>query len=180
MSISIPLIAALHSASSDQLQKLMIEFAAKLTQRGFKIWGVVEIAEAATAGAWGRVNLRDLAGGELIAISHNLGLASEAGNLDGRGLTTACAAVERALAEGLDLVIVSNFDKQEANRSGLHDAFRLAITSRTPLLTTIASAMSELWAAFAGPLSHDLRADAGALVGWGRCVLPGISNLAAE
>jgi len=180
MVISSPPIAVLQGAPSAQIQKLMAGFAANLTRGGFRVGGVVEVAEAASTGACGRLNLCDLATGERFSISQNLGPGSQACNLDGRGLTAACAAVERALAAGLDLVIVSKFGKQEAARGGLYDAFQLAAASRTPLLTAVSPAMAESWAAFAGSLTQYLPASAEAVEIWWKTCMPEASSLAAE
>jgi nucleoside-triphosphatase THEP1 len=165
-----PPIAALQGASSARIQRLMAEYAAKLARGGWRVAGVVEIGEAAPGGACGNLSLRDLQTGEMFAISQNLGPGSQACNLDGRGVTAACAAVERALAGGLDFLILSKFGKLEAARGGLHDAFQRAVVSGTPLLTAVSPAMATPWAAFAGPLSEYLPAEAAAIEAWGgRC-----------
>jgi len=173
-------IAALQGAPSAQIQSLMGDFAAKVARSGFKVGGVVEIAEAAPTGACGKLKLRDLATGELISISQNLGPGSEARNLDGRGLAAACAAVESALAGGLDLVIVSKFARQEAAGSGLYYAFRMAAASGTPLLTAVSPALGAAWGAFAGSLSQYLPANADAVEGWWKRGLFEPAGLAAE
>jgi hypothetical protein len=144
----------------------MGELAAKLARSGLRIGGVVESGEAAPSGACGNLSLRDLSTGEQFAISQNLGPGSQACNLDGRGLTAACAAVERALEGGLDLVILSKFGKLEAARGGLYDAFRIAAATRTPLLTAVSPAMSAAWDAFAGPLSQFLPVEIEAVEAW--------------
>ena len=177
---SCPSIAALQGAPSAQIQRFMADFAARLARSGFKVGGVVEIAEAAPTGACGRLRLRDLSTGELFSISQNLGPGSEACNLDGRGLAAACVAVERALASGLDLVIVSKFGKQEAARSGLYDAFQIAAASRTPLLTAVSPAMAEAWGAFAGSASQYVRADTPAVEDWWKRASSASSAFAAE
>jgi nucleoside-triphosphatase THEP1 len=174
------MIAALRGAPSARIQQLMAEFAAKLGQSGFRVGGVVEIAEVAPTGVCGQSRLRDLSTGEEFSISQNLGPGSEACNLDGRGLAAACAAVERALAGGLDLVILSKFGKQEAARSGLNEAYQTAAASRTPLLTAVSPAMAEAWGAFAGPLSQYLPASAEAVEAWWSSGVARASGLAAE
>ena len=175
-----PLIAALQGAASSEIQRLLAEFAAKLSREGLRVGGVVEIGVAAPGGACGSLKLRDLQTGELFPISQNLGSGSQACNLDGRGVIAACAAVERALAEGLDLLVLSKFGKLEADRSGLYDAFRLAAASGTPLLTAVSPAMAEVWGGFAGPLFEFLPASASAVEAWWRPSPAEIAAIAAE
>ena len=173
-------IAALQGASSAQIQRLLADFAEKLARRGLRVGGVVEFGEAAPGGACGQMQLRELSTGEMFSISQNLGPGSQACNLDGQGLTAACAAVERALAGGLDVVILSKFGKQEAAHGGLYDAFQLAAASRTPLLTAVSPAMAAPWGDFAGPVSEYLPATAEAVEAWGRRCVSGFSAIAAE
>jgi hypothetical protein len=71
----------------------------------------------------------------------------------------ACAAVQRSIAVGADLVIISKFGKQEAARGGMSDAFRAAIAAEPPVLTAVSPAMSDAWRAFAGSLSQFLPLD---------------------
>ncbi|MGE5261554.1 MAG: DUF2478 domain-containing protein [Actinomycetota bacterium] len=73
---------------------------------------------------------------------------------------------KRAIAAGADLVILSKFGKQEAERGGLVDAFRAAVVSGVPILTTVSPAMTEAWHRFAGPLSELLPAEAGRIEAW--------------
>ena len=173
-------IAALQGGSSAQIQKLMADFAATLARSGLRVGGVVESGEAAPGGACGKLSLRDLSTGEQFAISQNLGPGSQACNLDGRGLTSACGAVERALAGGLDFVILSKFGKLEATRGGLYDAFQIAAASRTPLLTAVSPAMAAAWDAFAGPLSQFLPVEIEAVESWARRWLAESHAVAAE
>lgn len=175
-----PWIAALQGASSPRIQSLMADFAAQLARSGLRVGGVVEIGEDAPGGACGRLQLRDLATGELFPISQNLGPGSQACNLDGRGLAAACAAAERAVAGGLDILILSKFGKQEAARSGLYDVFLMAAATCTPLLTAVSPAMATAWGDFAGPLSEFLPVEAEAVKAWARRCLSRATAIAAE
>lgn len=130
--------------------------------------GLVEIAECRAGGGCGRLAVRDLATGEEIAISQDLGAGSTACNLDPGGLARACAAAERAIALGVDVVVLSKFGKLEAARGGLSDAFRAAIAADVPVVTAVAPAMAADWARFAGPLSDNVEACAPALAQWWR------------
>lgn len=159
-------IAALQGASSDAIQALLGDFAARAARDGYKVAGIVEFTGAKTNTGCGPRVVRDLATGTVISISQDLGPHSSACNLNPAGIAEACAAVERAIAAGADLVILSKFAKLEAARGGLSDAFRAAIGASLPILTAVSPAMSEAWRQFTEPLSQFLPADPDAIDAW--------------
>lgn len=159
-------IAALRGSSRTQIQALLGHFAARLAERGFVVAGAVETAAPGPAGGCRRLALRDLSNGAVTSISQNLGPESTACNLDTSGLAEVCARVERAIAQGAHLVVLSKFGKQEAERGGLSDAFRAAVEAGLPVLTAVSPAMAEPWQLFAGQLSEYLLADLGSVEAW--------------
>jgi hypothetical protein len=159
-------IAAVGGADSSVVQPLLAEFAARRAREGVRVVGVVE--EPAPEGGDCALLLRDLATSLRIAISQNLGPGSTACNLDPGGLAAACGLVQAAIAAGADLVILSKFGKVEAERHGLTEAFQAAIAADLPIVTAVAPPLAEAWAAFAGPLSVPVAAEADALEAWWR------------
>jgi hypothetical protein len=159
-------IAALQGTSSAQIQALLSNFATRVALKGHEVAGVVELVAARPNGGCRTFSLRDLSTGAIISISQNLGPGSTACNLDTSGLAQACAAVERAIALGPDVVILSKFGKQEAERGGLADAFRAAVAAGLPVVTAVSPSVAEAWRTFAGPLSEYVLADLGSLDAW--------------
>ena len=159
-------IAALQGASSGAIQTLLNDFALRAARQGHKVAGVIELASGESGGACGWRAVRDLSTGAVTSISQNLGRGSTACNLDPSGLIEACAAIERSVAAGADLVIISKFGKLEADRRGLSDAFRAAIDAGLPILTAVSPAMAAGWRLFAGPLSQFIPANASAVDAW--------------
>lgn len=159
-------IAALQGAPSVTIQSLLGDFGLRAARSGHRIAGVVELEPGRSRGICGRRAVRDLSTGIVTSISQDLGPASTACNLDPSGLIEVCAAVERAIAAGADLVILSKFGKLEADRRGLSDAFRAAIGAGLPILTAVAPAMNDAWRLFAGPLAHFIPAEASAVDAW--------------
>ncbi len=157
-------IAALPGADSALAQRVMRAFALDLTRAGARVAGVTQIR--IDDGARSRIALRDLVTGADYPISQDLGPGSVACNLDAGELALACAAVERAARSGADLLIISKFAKQEAERGGLCDAFRAAMATRTPVVTAVSPHFKAEWRAFAGPLAENVAADADALRAW--------------
>ena len=173
-------IAALQGAASAVAQGLLMDFAARLTARGLKVAGIVEIAADCGAGGCGGLLVRDLATGATIPISQDLGPGSTACNLDPRGLAEACAAVERAIAAGADVVVLSKFGKLEAARGGLSDAFRAAFAAELPIATAVSPALAQDWLAFAGDCSEFVNIGTGSLEDWWSRLRRAILPVAAE
>ena len=159
-------IAALQGASNAKIQALLDRFARQVAREGHKIAGVIEVATSESDGACGRRAVRDLSTGAVISISQDLGHGSTACNLDPSGLMEACAAVERTIAAGADLVILSKFGKLEADRGGLSDAFRAAIVAELPILTAVSPSIAEASRLFAEPLSLFIPTDASVIDAW--------------
>lgn len=165
-------IAALQGASSAQIQGLLGAFAARVARQGYRVAGVVEETSERGEGCCRRFALRDLSTGAIASISQDLGPLSTACNLDAGALAEACGRVERAIARGADLVVLSKFGKQEAGRGGLTDAFRAAAAGGLPMLTAVSPAMAEAWQLFAGPLSELMPPDPVGLDAWWSRVRP--------
>jgi hypothetical protein len=158
-------IAALPAQDSENVQTLMRHFAIELAERGARVGGVTQMRGADAAGR-SRIFLRDVASEAEFVISQDLGPGSVACNLDTGELAMACAAVERAARAGADLIIVSKFSKQEAERGGLCDAFRSAMIARIPVIAAISPHFLEEWRLFAGPLAEDVAPTREALLEW--------------
>jgi hypothetical protein len=173
-------IAALRGASSAVIQSLLASFAARMKAQGLKVAGVVEISAGCDEGACGRLALRDLGDWSAIPISQDLGPGSTACNLDPRGLAEACAAVERAIASGVDLVVLSKFGKQEAARGGLNDAFRAAFAAGLPIATAVSPALEQDWRSFVGDYSEVVNVETDTLDAWWSRLRHAILPAAAE
>lgn len=158
-------IAALPAQESETVQSLMRKFALELAQAGARVGGVTQMRGEDAAGR-SRIFLRDVASEAEFLISQDLGPGSVACNLDAGELAMACAAVERAARAGADLIVVSKFSKQEAERGGLCDAFRAAMSARIPVIAAVSPHFREEWRIFAGPLAEDVDPSREALAAW--------------
>lgn len=159
-------IAAIEASDSAAAQAVMETFASELSREGIKVAGLIQTRILDPLTGRKRIALRDLSSGEYYAISQDLGPGSVACNLDSSELAQACASVERAAREGVDLVIVSKFSKQEAARGGLADAFRAAIDARVPVVTAVSPYFLEEWRQFAGALASFTPPDLPSLRAW--------------
>jgi hypothetical protein len=158
-------IAALPAQDSENVQALMRLFARELMESGVCVAGVTQMRGFGSAGR-SRIFLRDVASDAEFVISQDLGPGSVACNLDTGELALACAAIERAAQAGADLIVVSKFSKQEAERGGLCDAFRVAMAARIPVIAAVSPHFREEWRLFAGPLAEDVLPTREALAEW--------------
>jgi hypothetical protein len=158
-------IAALPAQESEKVQGLMRLFALELAGSGLRVAGVTQMRGADVAGR-SRIFLREVASGSDFLISQDLGPGSVACNLDAGELAMACAAVERAARAGADLIVISKFAKQEAERGGLCDAFRAAMAARIPVVAAVSPHFRAEWGLFAGPLAEDVAPTRDALAEW--------------
>jgi nucleoside-triphosphatase THEP1 len=163
-----PRIAAIATEHGVSQQTLLLEFAERRRAQGLRVAGVVEVVEPSGRGACKARLALDLATGARFVLSQELGSGSTACNLDLRGLAQACAATQRAIDGGADLVILSKFGKIEAERGGFCDAFASAIAAELQIVTTVSSELREAWARFAGSLADDVEASAESLESWWR------------
>jgi hypothetical protein len=171
-----PRIAALRADAIEEPQALLEAFAQDLRKRGVAVAGVTQTRVLDAATGRRRIVLRDIVSGALWPISQDLGPGSVACNLDADGLARACASIESATRAGVDLVVISKFSKQEAERGGLADAFRAAISSGAPIVTAVSPHFLEEWSVFAGHLAHYVEPDLAALIDWWTLVAPTVSK----
>jgi hypothetical protein len=158
-------IAALPAEEREKVQSLMRFFALELARSGVRVAGVTQMRGDDSLGR-PRVFLRDLVSEAEFVISQDLGPGSVACNLDTGELAMACAAVEEAARDGAELIVVSKFAKQEAERGGLCDAFRAAMSARIPVIAAVSPHFRDEWRVFAGPLAEDVEPTADALADW--------------
>jgi Protein of unknown function (DUF2478) len=161
-----PIIAALRYEDSAATQALIEAFARAVRERGFSIAGVVQTRLREGTAGRPRIVLRDLESDAIYPISQDLGPRSSACNLDAGELAQACGAVERAARRGVDLIAISKFSKQEAERGGLCDAFKIAMATKTPVVAGVSPHYLAQWAEFAGAIATFVTPEMGALETW--------------
>lgn len=139
----------------------------RLAARGdLKIGGVVPKAGDLLANGRHAMLLEDLASGVATTISQDLGAGADSCILDVDGLTRARLAIVRAIEDGVDLVFVGKFAKQEAAGHGVREEIGRAMIAGVPTLVVMRETQGAAWAAFAGDDFTPLAPDADAIVAW--------------
>jgi hypothetical protein len=169
-------IAVVQGAASAQVQDLFRTLADRWRST-VRLAGVVAEDHGLPDRACSAGYLRSLGNDERFAIFQDLGPGSSGCHLDGAGVSMAADAVQRDIAAGCDLVMLSKFGKLEANGGGLRDAFSAAIGAGVPVLTSVSPAFEQPWQRFATPLFEIVPADDERIEAWWKEVCP--RNLAA-
>lgn len=163
-------IATVHGASGaavqDAFRRLVDRRAAVDRWSGLRIVGVVAESHGLADRFCSAGYLRRVGTGERFAIFEDHGPGSTVCHLEGRGASAAAAAVERDIAAGCDLVLLSKFGKLEAAGAGLSSAFRMAIGRRIPLITSLSATAMTAWQQLTAGQFTTLPADAAAIDAW--------------
>jgi hypothetical protein len=148
------------------IQKLLMAFAERRRQEGFRVAGAIEVPAPAGMGLCGPVALMDIASGALFPAALNLGPGSVACKLDAAGLAEACQSVLQAISRGAGLAVLSKFGKVEAEGGGFLDAFNAAAGAGIPCITGVAPPYIAPFLHYAGGYSQWIDAEANALDRW--------------
>jgi hypothetical protein len=164
-------IAVVQGAPSVQVQELLTTLADRW-RCSARLAGVVAEDHGLPDRACSAGYLRSLRDGQRFAILQDLGPGAKGCHLDATGVVQAADAVQRDIAQGCDLVVLSKFGKLEAGGGGLRDAFSAAFEAGVPVLTSVSGALEEPWRRFAAPLFAIVPADAARIEAWWREVRP--------
>lgn len=112
------------------------------------------------------MDLRLLPADQVICISQNLGALSEGCRLDSGALEEVAAAVERALDEDADLLIINKYGIRETEGRGFRSAIAKAVEKDIPVLTGLSTSNATDFNTFTGDFSESLPLDIDTVVDW--------------
>ncbi len=161
-------LAAVVYRGSTDIDGLMGTFLAELAASHKRAGGVVQVAiPGRVCGPNAPMLLRDVASGEVLTISQDLGCGAQSCRLDSAALAEAAMRVRHAIEDTtVDLVVVSKFGKEEAGGRGLRDELAMAAASGRPVLTTLRRNLADDWLAFTGDPATILEPNIAALRAW--------------
>lgn len=169
MDTAVKMIAVVQGSSGATVQEVFRTLVHRWRPRA-RLAGVVAESHGLADRACSAGFLRNISTGEQFSIFQDLGPGSTAFQLDAASMLPANAAVQRDIAAGCDLVLLSKFGQLEAANSGLMDAFRAAIEAHVPVLTSVSRACEAAWAKFADPLFMTLPANTDQIEAWWQAV----------
>lgn len=164
-------IAVIQGAPSSEIQALFRSLVDRW-QPSARIVGVVAEDHGLPDRACSAGYLRSLARADRFQIFKDRRPGAKGCQLWGAGALSASETVQRDIAAGCDLVVLSKFGALERKGGGLRDAFTAAIEGGVPLLTSVSPDYMEAWEAFAGPLSVVMPLDAEKIEAWWQSVQP--------
>lgn len=170
--------------AGEGVDRLLEDFAARISARGFKVAGVVQRNRAGQGRGGGddtgacadAMALVDLSSGRVIDISQRLGRGSSSCRVDPAGVAEASGLVRMALSRGPgrqpDLLVVNKFGALESEGGGLAAEIARAVADGIPVLTSVGGKHLSRWFGFAGGIGRLLPPDPAALWRWwGGCRL---------
>ena len=143
-------LAAIIYRPEDDVDTLLADFAGDLLQAGERIGGVVQRNTKDGTGKLTGMQLVDLMTGREIGIFQSLGAGSSACKLDVSGLAEATRAVTNAIADGVSLIVVNKFSKQEASGGGLRSELADAVVAGRAVLIAVPEKCIDAWREFTG------------------------------
>jgi len=171
-------IAAVHGAPSAEVQ-ILFRTLVDRWRPSVRLAGVVAEDHGLPDRACAAGYLVSLTDNERFQIFQDLGVGSKGCHLAGAGALAAAGAVQRDIAMGCDLVVLSKFGHLERDGGGLRDAFTVAIEAGVPVLTSVSPAFAQAWKAFAEPLFTIVPLDTGEIDAWWQSVRPPATGPAA-
>lgn len=167
-------------ATGEGVDRLLEDFAAEISSRGFRVAGVVQrnVRDPGDgAGACAdAMALVDLSTGRVVDISQRLGRGSSSCRVDPTGVAEASGLVRMALSRNPDrmpdLLVVNKFGALESEGGGLAAEIARAVADGIPVLTSVGGKHLSRWHGFAGGMGRLLPPDPAALWRWwGGCRL---------
>ena len=110
--------------------------------------------------------MKNLSTAEIFSMSQDLGSGSDACRLDDAALDTIAEKVKASLRQGVDILILNKFGKQEAEGRGLRGPIVEAVDLGIPVLVGLNSSREESWNAFCGAAGKIFDADDPAVGRW--------------
>jgi len=147
------------------VEALLARFADSLRGQGVAVGGLLQRSSREANGR-PRMELIDIASGDIILISQNLGGESSACCVDLTGIADASAYLRRAIGEAPDLLIINKFSGLEAKGGGLRAEFLDALTSGLPVLTGLSERNRAAFEEMAGGAADYLDPSDRALLDW--------------
>ena len=129
-----PTLGVVAYPEGGDVEALLARFADSLRGQGVAVGGLLQRSSREANGR-PRMDMIDIASGDIIRISQNLGGKSSACCVDLTGVADASAYLRRAIAEAPDLLIINKFSGLEAKGGGLRAEFLDALAGALPVLT---------------------------------------------
>jgi hypothetical protein len=164
-------LAAIAYDRGFDIDRLLVEVCQRLARRGVRLGGLLQVSTGAKGGCATTVHVVDLRTNAAFDIWEDRGACATGCRLDERGLAAASQAVDSAITDRVDLVIVNRFGRAESLGGGLLGCLASAVAAELPVLTAVRAPYDQAWARFHGGLGRELPADAAVITAWAHDVI---------
>lgn len=172
-----PMLAAVSYEAGFPIDDFLAGIVSALRRDRFRLGGAIQrnpapadslAASDHSHGCCSDMLLVDLANGERVVISQNLGSEAQSCRLDASGLVELGGKLELTLDRSIDLMILNKFGRAEAEGGGFRGVIARAIDIDVPLLTAVRPLYREAWQCFHGGMAVDLAPEANDVLAWCR------------
>jgi len=153
---------------------LLQRFADELTAQGWRVGGIVQEILKKTDGTIGGIDAVELDTGHRIAINRptKASLESKSCSLDTQALAETSSAIERAIAQRMDLILVEKFGEQEQQGQGMAANILHAASEGVPTLVAVPDGVRGKWGDFTGNMGDEIPYTIDAFRSWWQQVRP--------
>ena len=165
-------IAALKHPDGTKIDRTILKIVHRLRQQGYRLAGAVRADITPPDENRCDLFLEDLSTSTVLPISQDLGTGSHACRLDDAALDAIAVKVEASLLDGVDILILNKFGKQEAEGRGLRSPIVNAVNRGIPVLVGLNSGRVQSWNEFCGTTGEIFDPDDTAVDRWLEANLP--------
>lgn len=161
-----PYLAAIQHSGDHHIDKLLAEVVHQLKRRGYRVGGVVQSNVPQPDGRRCYMVLEELTSRQTVSISQQQGPGSRGCKLNSAAFEHAVGLVEASLHDGLDILILNRFGKQESEGRGFATTIAKAVDANIPTLIAVKPDYADAWHQFCGEEGQVIKADHRALDQW--------------
>ncbi len=159
-------IAYVMTAGRGDTDLLLADLAGRLSARGVRACGTVQINSEPPACGPCDMDVKVLPDGPVVRISQSLGKQARGCRLDAAALETAVGHATAALDAGADVLLVNKFGKREAEGGGFREVIAEALSRGIPTLVGLSALNAEAFHAFTGGEATRLAPRIDVLLDW--------------
>ncbi|MCB2076096.1 MAG: DUF2478 domain-containing protein [Hyphomicrobiales bacterium] len=159
-------LSAVRFGDGDRIDELLEAVACTVRARGYTVAGYLQREICDGPGCCPATFLENIANGEFLRISQDLGPGSRSCRLDPRALADVTGKLLASLDANTQLLVLNRFGKGESDGHGFRSAIERACELGVPVLNAVRASYEPAWNAFAGGFGAFLVPDAAIATQW--------------
>src|SRR5690606_18851007 len=160
-------LAAVHYERGDDIDQFLVTACKKLAAAGVRLDGLLQVCRGVRGGHGAtNVHVVDLSTGQAFNILQERGACARGCRREEGGLAQSEIAIQEAIVDRVDLLVINRFGRAESLGRGLRGCFEAALLAGIPALTAARPPYDHAWAAFHGGLATDLACNIAEVLAW--------------